>query len=932
MKKIHLLRKILPLTLCLCLFFSFAVTASAASGWTAENGALYFYTRSGEKLTGEQTVDNTLYQFAPDGKLTGDDLSVITEQGVYCVDGNTLVRGYKVLGDRLHYFDENGLRKENGEIDGLTVADGAVQGDGIYVRNNTARYFLANNTVVFTVSDYEAQLALSADTALTGKDTAVHLKIKNNPGLSYLQISVRYDANILTPAFVYNENLFPDFSREDTQDGMVLTWRSAADIQNDGTLATVYFTAADTMNNTLVFASCEDAKSSDATAKNIKPAAERISIGCAHQYTEYVYNEDATCTANGTKTAVCTLCKHEDTVEATNTLLPHSGGTASCLSRAICATCNSAYGEYDPSNHLHTVSRPQQQPTCTQIGWTAYTFCTDCLSEIGKSVLDPINHKNTYTIAAKAPTCTEDGHTQYTYCPDCKQITGYTEIPATGHRNTVTVPALAATCDTDGYNAYTYCNDCSRALDKVIVYALNHKNKQAVTGLRPTCTESGYSDYYHCPDCGNDFDYTVLEPLAHKNKEPVDAKKATCTEDGYSAHEHCPDCGLDFNKTVYPAQGHPSVIEIVAAAPTCTKDGYEAYFTCTVCFADIGKVVIPATGHSDLTHFKEKTATCTEDGHSAYSVCGVCDTEIGKEVYPKLNHPDIYTVGEQAPTCTEDGHNRYAFCPTCNTAFGKETYPAKNHADKILVDGLAATCSVAGHTAYFLCNDCGEKVGYQVIAPLEHKNATAYPAVKPTCTQSGMTESIQCPDCGLVLGGKELPPIEHANEYEVSPLAPTCLENGHTNYIYCPDCGREQGKETVEATGHNFTDWTVQIHATLSAQGKSIRWCVACKTQQEAATPALTLADGEIIPLGNIGLTGTIETADARSALRYAVGLDTPDELQRALADMDGNGEITPSDARLILRASVGLDTGKEQYCFVTPDRYFEKLEREEEP
>ena len=61
---------------------------------------------------------------------------------------------------------------------------------------------------------------------------------------------------------------------------------------------------------------------------------------------------------------------------------------------------------------------------------------------------------------------------------------------------------------------------------------------------------------------------------------------------------------------------------------------------------------------------------------------------------------------------------------------------------------------------------------------------------------------------------------------------------------------------------------------------------------------------------GDLDGSGTLEPADARLALRYAVGLEPILEMQQALylVDRDGDGKATPADARLILRAAVGLD------------------------
>lgn len=61
-------------------------------------------------------------------------------------------------------------------------------------------------------------------------------------------------------------------------------------------------------------------------------------------------------------------------------------------------------------------------------------------------------------------------------------------------------------------------------------------------------------------------------------------------------------------------------------------------------------------------------------------------------------------------------------------------------------------------------------------------------------------------------------------------------------------------------------------------------------------------------PVGDIDGNGEITTADAREALRAAVGLTQLSEQQTKLADVDGSGSVDTADARLILRIAVGLE------------------------
>ena len=76
----------------------------------------------------------------------------------------------------------------------------------------------------------------------------------------------------------------------------------------------------------------------------------------------------------------------------------------------------------------------------------------------------------------------------------------------------------------------------------------------------------------------------------------------------------------------------------------------------------------------------------------------------------------------------------------------------------------------------------------------------------------------------------------------------------------------------------------------------------------------LVKADGTeetVIVKGDNDGDGKITAADARNALRAAVGLDSPNEWQTNASLVGENDKITAAEARLILRAAVGLETLK---------------------
>ncbi len=62
------------------------------------------------------------------------------------------------------------------------------------------------------------------------------------------------------------------------------------------------------------------------------------------------------------------------------------------------------------------------------------------------------------------------------------------------------------------------------------------------------------------------------------------------------------------------------------------------------------------------------------------------------------------------------------------------------------------------------------------------------------------------------------------------------------------------------------------------------------------------------LPPGDIDYDGSVTAADARLALRTAVGSEKLTDAQKLAADTDNDGQITAADARNILRGSVGKE------------------------
>ena len=111
-----------------------------------------------------------------------------------------------------------------------------------------------------------------------------------------------------------------------------------------------------------------------------------------------------------------------------------------------------------------------------------------------------------------------------------------------------------------------------------------------------------------------------------------------------------------------------------------------------------------------------------------------------------------------------------------------------------------------------------------------------------------------------------------------------------------------------------YIGYTKECNYTVTGltAGRSYRFKVrsaAIRNGQEKYSPLSeeTVASPGMLP-GDLDGSGAVEAADARIALRIAVGLETsPDWAIFNAADVDGDGEITSADARLILRRAVGF-------------------------
>ena len=139
---------------------------------------------------------------------------------------------------------------------------------------------------------------------------------------------------------------------------------------------------------------------------------------------------------------VCTECGYECT---------HSGGTATCHTKAVCDACHNEYGEYNADNHDGgTKVSGNIKASCTENGYTGDTYCLGCEKILtkGTEIAASGHSGGTATCRDKAK------------CDVCGK--SYGELNPKNHADLKHINAKAATTDAEGNIEYWYCDGCNK--------------------------------------------------------------------------------------------------------------------------------------------------------------------------------------------------------------------------------------------------------------------------------------------------------------------------------------------------------------------------------------------------------------------------------------------------------------------------------------
>ena len=304
-----------------------------------------------------------------------------------------------------------------------------------------------------------------------------------------------------------------------------------------------------------------------------------------HAFTDYKSNGDATCTADGTKTAKCDRCevtdtksddgsKKEHTFDQENTELEGAlKSAATCDDAAVyyksCTCCaisesetfisgsslGHSYGEWENAGDVghkqscscgDTKTEPHAwdngvvttDPTHTENGTRTYT-CTVC-SATRTEVVDMITEHSYNQEKAEekylksAPTCT-NAAVYYKSCI-CGEFSNADDAltfefgEADGHTEK-TVSGYAATCTSTGLTDGVICSVCDAIITAQVEIPVADHSEEVVAGYAASCTEPGITDGKKCSVCGSiTLEQSAIDPLGHTYDNDKDVDCNVCSE------------------------------------------------------------------------------------------------------------------------------------------------------------------------------------------------------------------------------------------------------------------------------------------------------------------------------------------------------------------------------------------------------------------
>lgn len=509
-----------------------------------------------------------------------------------------------------------------------------------------------------------------------------------------------------------------------------------------------------------------------------------------------VFNNDATCMADGTYTQTCSRCGLSYTKAVQGSKLDHHVAGRVEIENEVAATCTTP-GSYDTVKYCK--------------------FCNKEFSRVTTNV-DALGHNPKAAVKENIieATCSAAGsYDSVVRCSVCNaEISRNTETDPKKDHNKIFVSenATPSTCTAGGtYDKVQKCTLCGAEFSRETITLDPSPHQYEDVTVLPTCTTEGYIKQI-CSVCGSQGQVTILDDLPEHEYDDTVTIPATCSRVGELTHV-CSICGDTYTTDIQKLD-HTWDNGAVTTQPTCTDKGVKTY-TCTVCGDARTEEVPDKGGHVYETNVVP--ATCLTDGYTTYT-CTVCDYTYN------INYIDA------------TGHIEGA--------------PVKENVNP-------ATCEHSGsYDLVTYCSQCGDKLNTEHCTEEKKPHNTDKVVVLPTCTENGHTKFV-CKDCGYEYIASFTDPKGHTEAAPVvENIVPAkCTEKGsYDSVVYCTVCSAELSRnpESIDATGHTWDKGEITVQPTLTESGTKTFTCTVCGATRTETIPPVTTPDDEEADNANI--------------------------------------------------------------------------------
>ncbi len=391
-----------------------------------------------------------------------------------------------------------------------------------------------------------------------------------------------------------------------------------------------------------------------------------------HSYSEYVYNDDATCTENGTETATC-VCGQTNDRAKEDTALGHDWADATCLVPKTCNRCGATEGGLGEHSYAIVSQCPA---TCNADGYINYA-CTVCSDTKQDAITARPDHQlsdkyDSETNSVITTCANKDGFVvEYTedlpeskhnyddgiseeyvlYYPGAESIDIYFNNSTKVENNYDFIYIYKDSVLGEQIGKYSSTELAGKSItvnSSTAVIKLTSDGNQTYWGFKVDKVAATY------PGCGYE---TSAPHTTHDVPSYTSNDDATCTEDGTKTGT-CTICNKPITVTDEGSKlGHDYDLR-AGETPTCTTGGHNLYL-CLNCGEDYREELDPL-GHDLVETAEAVNPTCFSVGWTAGYECSRCDYEVRQEEVAKIAHTTKTTTtratvskdGKIVKTCT----------------------------------------------------------------------------------------------------------------------------------------------------------------------------------------------------------------------------------------------------------------------------------------